>query len=805
MFINYLKIALRNLLKHKGYSTINIFGLTLGMACCVLIMLYVQDELSYDRYHANAERIYRVSRQWTNQDGRISLHLGHIAPPFGPLLKSDFPASVLEVTRFLRPGTPLVSYGDHHFQESRFFFADSTVFSIFSWELISGDPMTALAEPNSVIISESTSKKYFGSEDAVGKVLRYNQQEDLKVTGVMRDIPENSHFQADFLCSFISFENAVGAQNLERNWGSNNFATYILTPETFDPAAFMAQLPAFIDKHMGPAPNGNRPSTGTQLNLWPLSSIHLTSHLDSEVEPNSDVTYIYVYSAVALFVLLIACFNFMNLSTAHASRRAKEVGIRKVLGAYRLLLIRQFLGESILISFIALMVALGGVHLLLPWFNAFVAKSLALNYAGNWPGLLALASIAVIVGMAAGVYPAFFLSAFQPASVLKGETARGRAGLKFRSILVVTQFAISIALIVSMGIVYDQLEFMRKKNLGFDKEMIVYLPANSRIREQFAGLRDQLLSQPGITDVTISSRVPSGRLLDSQGGTAEVGGDMRQITSRIADIHVDHNFMKVYRVPFAAGRDFDINLASDSTEAFILNEVSIAAIGWSSAEESIGKRFQYGGRTGKIIGVVRDFHFESLHQKIAPIVFLINPGRFNAVSVRIAAGHAENVLDILKDRWQLLRPSYPFIPQFVDEQFNRQYESEERLGLVFGIFSGLAVVIACLGLLGLASFVAERRTKEIGVRKVLGASIANIVFQLTKQFTLLVLVANLVAWPLAYFVMTSWLDGFAYRTNIGLFTFLFAGALAILVAFLTISYQAIRAAMANPVKSLRYE
>lgn len=805
MFINYLKIALRNLLKHKGYSTINIFGLTLGMACCVLIMLYVQDELSYDRYHANAERIYRVSRQWTNQDGRISLHLGHIAPPFGPLLKSDFPASVLEVTRFLRPGTPLVSYGDHHFQESRFFFADSTVFSIFSWELISGDPMTALAEPNSVIISESTSKKYFGGEDAVGKVLRYNQQEDLKVTGVMRDIPENSHFQADFLCSFISFENAVGAQNLERNWGSNNFATYILTPETFDPAAFMAQLPAFIDKHMGPAPNGNRPSTGTQLNLWPLSSIHLTSHLDSEVEPNSDVTYIYVYSAVALFVLLIACFNFMNLSTAHASRRAKEVGIRKVLGAYRLLLIRQFLGESILISFIALMVALGGVHLLLPWFNAFVAKSLALNYAGNWPGLLALASIAVIVGMAAGVYPAFFLSAFQPASVLKGETARGRAGLKFRSILVVTQFAISIALIVSMGIVYDQLEFMRKKNLGFDKEMIVYLPANSRIREQFAGLRDQLLSQPGITDVTISSRVPSGRLLDSQGGTAEVGGDMRQITSRIADIHVDHNFMKAYRVPFAAGRDFDINLASDSTEAFILNEVSIAAIGWSSAEESIGKRFQYGGRTGKIIGVVRDFHFESLHQKIAPIVFLINPGRFNAVSVRIAAGQAENVLDILKDRWQLLRPSYPFIPQFVDEQFNRQYESEERLGLVFGIFSGLAVVIACLGLLGLASFVAERRTKEIGVRKVLGASIANIVFQLTKQFTLLVLVANLVAWPLAYFVMTSWLDGFAYRTNIGLFTFLFAGALAILVAFLTISYQAIRAAMANPVKSLRYE
>ncbi|HLA69589.1 MAG TPA: ABC transporter permease [Bacteroidota bacterium] len=805
MFSNYLKIAIRNLFKHKGYSFINVFGLTLGMACCILIMLYVQDELSYDRYHTKANRIYRVSRQWMNQDGGISLHLGHIAPPFGPLLRNDFPASVLEVARFLRPGTSLVSYGDHHFQESRFFFADSAVFSIFSWELTGGDPMTALAGPNSVVISESTAKKYFGGEDAMGKVLRLNQQADLKVTGVMKDVPRNSHFQADFLCSFISFENAVGAQNLVRNWGSNNFATYILVPETFDPTAFVAQLPAFLDKHMGAAPNGNLPSAGTQLNLWPLTSIHLFSHLDSEVEPNSDVTYIYVYSAVALFVLLIACFNFMNLSTAHASRRAKEVGIRKVLGAYKQLLVRQFLGESILLSFIALVFALGVVHLTLPWFNVFVEKALAVNYAGNWLGLFALGSIAVIVGVIAGAYPAFFLSAFQPASVLKGETARGKAGLRFRSVLVVSQFAISITLIVSMGIVYDQLEFLRKKNLGFDKEMVVFLPARGQIREQFVALRDQLLSQPGITDVTISSRVPSGRLLDSQGGTAEVRGEMQQITTRIADIHVDHNFMKTYRVPFAAGRDFDVKLASDSTEAFVLNEASIAGIGWPSAEEAIGKRFQYGGRTGKVIGVVRDFHFESLHQKIAPIVFLINPGRFNVVSVRIAAGHAERVLSILKDRWQLLRPNYPFIPQFVGDQFNRQYESEERLGQVFGIFSGLAVVIACLGLLGLASFVAERRTKEIGVRKVLGASAGNIVFQLTKQFALLVLIANLVAWPLAYSIMTWWLNGFAYKTSIGLMTFFLAGVLALLVAFLTISFQAIRAAMTNPVKALRYE
>lgn len=806
MFFNYLKIAVRNLLKHKGYSFINVSGLALGMACCILIMLYVQDELSYDRYHTRAGRIYRVSRQWMNQDGGVSLHLGHIAPPFGPLLKNDFPATVLDAVRFRRPGNPLLSYGEHHFQEPRFFFVDSTVFSVFSWELIDGDPQTALTAPNAVVVSESMAKKYFGDEKAMGKVLRIDQQADLKVTGVMKDIPANSHFRADFLCSFITFERAVGAENLASNYGSNNYATYILVPESFDQAAFEEQLHGFLDKHMGIGRGGRPASASTQLNLWPLTSIHLHSHLDSEVEANSDIAFVYVFSAVAFFVLLIACFNFMNLSTAHASRRAKEVGIRKVLGAYRQLLIRQFLGESVLISFIALIFALGIVHLALPgWFNTFVGKTLGVDYAGNWLGLLALVSITLVVGGLAGFYPAFFLSAFQPAAVLKGETARGKAGLTFRSILVVAQFTISIALIAGMGIVRDQLEFVRKKNLGFDKERVVFLSANDQIRDQFVPLRNQLLAQPGITDVTISSRVPSGRLLDSQGGSAEVGGEMQQLTTRIADIHVDHNFMKTYKIPFAAGRDFDINLAGDSTEAFILNEASVPAVGWASAEDAIGRKFQYGGRNGRIIGIVKDFHFESLYQRIAPIVFLINPGRFNVVSVRIAAGHVEEVLSMLKDRWQLLRPDYPFLPQFVDEQFNQQYESSERLGEIFGIFSGLAVAIACLGLLGLASFVAEQRTKEIGVRKVLGASVGNIVFQLTKQFALLVLIANLIAWPVAYFVMARWLEEFAYRTGIGLTSFLVAGTAALLIAQLTISYHAIRAAMGDPVKALRYE
>jgi len=805
MVSNYLKIAVRNLIKHKGYSFINIFGLAVGMACCILIMLYVQDELGYDRYHEKADRIYRLSRQWTNQDGKISLHLGHVAPPFGPLIRNDFPETVLESVRFLRPGTLLLSQGDTHFQETRFFFVDSTVFSIFSWQLLQGDPITALAEPNMLVLTESMAKKYFGNENPMGKVLRVNQTTDVKITGIMKDVPLNSHFKPDFLCSFASFANAVGRQNLERNWGSNNYATYILVPERFDPVSFAALLPAFIDKYMGLGPAGQRPSQGTQLNLWPITSIHLHSNLDSEVEPNSSITYIYIYSAVALFVLLIACFNFMNLSTAQASRRAKEVGMRKVLGAHKQLLIRQFLGESVLLSFLALVLAVLVVHLALPWFNGFVGKELAMNYAGNVVELLLLLGIAGLVGIVAGSYPAFFLSAFQPAEVLKGETKSGKSGLAFRSVLVVSQFAISITLIVSMGIVFDQLEFVRKKNLGFDKEMVVYLPASTQIRQQFISLRDQLLAQPGITDVTISSRVPSGRLLDSQGGMAELGAEMQQITTRVADIHVDHNFMKTYKISFAAGRDFDINLASDSTEAFLLNEASVFAIGWKSAEEAVGKKFQYGGRSGKIIGVVKDFHFESLHQKIAPIVFLINPGRFNNVSIRVAAGHLEKTLEFLKERWQFLRPNFPFVPQFVDEQFNIQYRSEERLGQVFGLFSGLAVVIACLGLLGLASFIAQQRTKEIGVRKVLGASVASIVFQLTKQFARLVLFANLIAWPLAYYGMAEWLKGFAYATGITFLSFLMAGVLALAIAVVTISYQAIRAAMANPVHALKYE
>ncbi|MEX2116750.1 MAG: ABC transporter permease [Bacteroidota bacterium] len=805
MFSNYLKIAVRNLLKYKGYSLLNIAGLAVGMACCILMLLYVQDELSYDRYHENADRIYRVSRSWKNPNGEISLHLGHIAPPFGPLMKNDFPETVLDVVRFRSIGTPLVSHGENHFQEGRFFFVDSTVFSMFSWPLLQGDPGSVLTEPNTVVLSESTARKYFGSDDAMGKTLRVNQQSDLKVTGVMRDFPRQSHFTADILVSYITFENIVGKQNLERNWGSNNFATYILVPPGFDAPAFSKNLLDLVDTYMGPDPSGVPISNGTQLNLWRLTDIHLHSNLDSEIEANSDIAYVFIYTAVAVFVLLIACFNFMNLSTAHASRRKKEVGMRKVLGAHRTLLIQQFLGESVFLSFLALI--LGGiiVELALPWFNSFVGRDLSMNYAGNLAVVFGLLVLTVLVGSVAGSYPAFFLSALKPVSVLKGGKQRGSRGLTFRSVLVVSQFTISIGLLASMLVVFEQLEFVRTKNLGFNKDRVLYLPTSAEIVSRFPEVRAQLLSQPGITDVTVSSRVPSGRLLDSQNTRAEVGGELKNINERIADIHVDHNFMRTYGVSFTAGRDFDINLASDSTEAFILNEASLAVIGWQSAEEAIGRRIEYGNRKGRVVGVVKDFHFESLHQSIVPIIFLINPGRFNAVSMRIAAGHLNETLDFVRTRWRELRPNYPFIPRFVDEQFDAQYRSDERLGEIFGIFAGLAVVIACLGLLGLAAFVSEQRTKEIGVRKVLGATVSGIVVLLSKDFARLIMVGFIVAIPLVFFGMDRWLDGFAYRVAISWLAFAVAGGAALLIALLTVSFHAVKAALSNPVESLRYE
>lgn len=808
MIRNYLKIGVRNILGQKLYSFINIFGLAVGMAATILISLYIQHELSYDTYHDKRDRIYRVSRQWLNQNGESSLHLGHIAPPFAPLIENDFEGIVDQAVRLMSGYGPLMSVDDKQFEEDNFFFADPDVFKVFSWKFIDGNRETALSEPNTLVLSQTAAKRYFGEVDPVGKSLtfqNFGMEVEMKITGVVEDSPSNSHFQYSMFCSFLTYENVVGREQLMTQFGSNNFATYVLISEESNAAQLEEGIPEFIDKHLGSNNNGDPASNTNKLHLMPLTDIHLHSHLDSEIEANGDIKYVYTYIIIALFILIIACINFMNLSTARSMKRAKEVGVRKVMGAYRSSLIRQFITESVLLALISAIIALAFVAVVLPWFNNFSGKQLSLlTVDPMFFGGLMLA-VVFSVGLLAGSYPAFFLSSFTPVKVLKGAKHSNPSKLNLRSILVVFQFFISICLIIGVGVIGDQIEYMKTKDLGFKKDNMIVLPSNDQIHSNFNLIRERLLKQPSIEDVTFSSRVPSGRLLDSQGGQAEVNGEMKQIDFRIADIHVDHSYLETLEVKFVAGRNFDYQLASDSTEAFILNKAAIIGLGYESPEQAIGKKFNYGGRNGYITGVVNDFHFESLHQSIAPIVFVITQGRARNVIINVKPGAEEEATAYLKTEWEQLRPGATFDYYTIGDRFNSQYEAEEKLGELVSYFSWLTIFVAILGLFGLSSFSIEQNLKEIGIRKVLGASINNVMFMFTKRFAALVIVGIIFAIPVSYWGMNLWLAEFPYATDLQASTFIIGGGLALLFAMTTVSYEIIKAALTNPVNTLRSE
>jgi putative ABC transport system permease protein len=808
MISNYFKIVARNTKKSPLYVFINIFGLAVGMAVSILILLFVKHELSYDRYHTNADRIVRVSRAWFNQDGEISLHLGHAAPPFAPLIKSDFGDDVEHAVRLFN-ANPLIKYNQEAFVEERFFFADPDVFEVFSWELLEGNDNDLGEFSDAIILTESMAKKYFGNESPIGKSLELElvgQKFPFQVRGIMADTPSNSHFQVDFLASMRPVMDFYGGEEqMMQNFGSNNFSTYLLLAEGVGIKEFEGKLPELIDRHMGADQAGIPASKGTQLFLWPLTDVHLHSNLDSEIEPNGNIDYVYIYLAVALFILLIACINFMNLSTARSSLRSMEVGLRKVMGADRASLVRQFMGESFVMAFVALVFAVILVFVFLPIFANFTGKALSFNLFTNPEYIIGLLGLVLFVGLISGSYPALFLSGFTPSKVLKGIFKAGSGHKQFRSILVTGQFAISVMLIVAVLVVINQLDFMQSKDLGFKKDDLVVLPANQAVTQNYQILKDRLENHSGIKEVSISSRVPSGRLLDSQGASAEINGELSQVNVRIADIHVAHNFIQTFGIPIVAGRNFDFLQATDSTEAFVLNEAAIRAIGWSSPEEAVGKQFNYGNRKGYVTGVMKDFHFESLHQPIVPIVFMISVDRSNLVTIKIDADKKEETLAYLKEEWQQLRPDYPFDPLFVDEGFNRQYEAEAKVKTIFTFFAGLAVLISILGLLGLTTFETEQRTREIGIRKVMGAETFNIVTLLGKDFMKLVLFGFLIAVPISWYGMSQWLEDFAFKIGISWYIFLFAGLGAGLIAAATVAGQAIKAALANPVKSIKNE
>jgi putative ABC transport system permease protein len=680
---------------------------------------------------------------------------------------------------------------------------------------LSGDAQKALERPFTVMLSEKTAQRYFNTTEVIGKTLRASNAFDLEVTGVYKDFPLQSHWHPEFLVSFSTLENdnIYGRRNLETNWGNNSFGTYLLLSAGVDPQAVESRFPAFLDKHFGNHARANWgvPATWvasktTTLSLQKVADIHLTSHLDDEIEVNGNINNVYMMGVIGIVIILIACFNFINLSTARATKRAKEVGLRKVVGAFRNQLIGQYLSESILTTFMALVLALILAWAGIDWLNRFTNKSLSLNLTQNFSLLGLLTVFTLVTGLLAGIYPAFVISSFKPALTLKGKQGALPGKGNVRRVLVVTQFSVSIVLMIATVITFQQLDYLNTRHLGYAKDQIVTLPFYNELRPTYDAFYNEITNSSMIKNIGRSSRVPTGRLLDSYGGARVLRGDSLVNTEiSLKTIAVDEEFFPAYAIEFAAGRNFSKEIATDDSLAFIVNEAAAREFGWADLNAHIQEDFEYAGVRGKLVGIVKDFHFESLHQRIVPMIFLARKDRLNVLSFTLPGKDVKQALEFLEKKWKEFLPASPFSYQFLSENYRQLYEAEQKQNQLFTIFSGLAIFIACLGLFGLATFNTLQRVKEIGIRKVLGASVPSILGLLSKEIILLIVAANLVAWPVAWYLMSNWLQAFAYHISISLVTFLLAAVLAVLIALLTVSAQTIKAALSNPANTLRYE
>lgn len=807
MLKSYLKIGFRNLVKYKFISFINLFGLSIGLTCCLLIFMYVKNEFSYDRFHQKAENIYRIERTFKDpESGMSTLELGAVAPPFAPLLLNDF-KEIKNLTRFIPNGSTPLRYEEKMFNQEDVYWADEKFFEVFDAETSMGNPKKALSEPYSVMLSEDAAKKYFGDSDPMNKIIRLNNQFDFRVTGVFQALPANSHFHPEVMLSFSTLRDPsiYGEENLRTNFGNNAFYTYLLLPEGYDPETLEAQFPAFLDRHInegGPI----KASQYSSLQLRKLTDIHLKSHRDDEIEENGDIKRVYIFSAIAVFILIIASINYMNLATARSVLRAREIGIRKVVGAGKREIIVQFLSESVVICWLAAIVAFLLIWSALPWLNRMSGQELSFGILLHWNVLILILLFPFVVGLISGIYPALFLSSFQPVKVLKGTLKVGGRSTSFRKVLVVTQFSISIILIICTAIVFQQLRFMQSKSLGFAKDHIVTLNNNTALGENYEAFRTALLANPNIKNAGRSSRIPSGRLLDASGSQINRGDSLAPTKADIKVVAVDEDFIPTYGISIVQGRNFSRNFGAD-TSAFLINEAAVRILGLSSPNDAVGKGFQYGPRRGELVGVFNDFHFESLHQRILPMVFQMSTSAdgYGNISIKVSGANVADALTHIESTWKKFVPEIPFEYSFLDEQFADLYQAEARQRSIFSVFTAIAIFIACLGLLGLSAFTITQRVKEIGIRKVLGASVRDIVLILSKDFMILVLAATVIAFPVAWYAMNNWLSDFAYRITIGWSVFVVAGVIAVLVAFITISVQAIKAAVANPIKSLRTE
>jgi putative ABC transport system permease protein len=819
MIRNYLKVAIRSILRNKLTAFINIAGLALAMMCSIMIYMFVADELSYDRYNTKSDRTYRVTRNFLNKDGVPNLHLASVAPPIGPLLKNDFgEIEIMARTLTTNMVIGLEENGElvKNFYEDHLYLAEPDIFKIFDIEIISGNASTSISRPFTIMLSEEAAKKYFGDQDALGKRLRVNNQFDLEVTGVFKSLPPQSHWHPKFLVSFSTLENdnIYGRKGLETNWGNNAFSTYLVLDEGVDPKKVEAGLPDFMERHFGNFVKNNwggapdyKASKATTLFLQKLTDIHLYSHLDDELEVNGNINNVRMMAVIGIFIILIACFNFINLSTARATKRSKEVGLRKVVGAIKGQLISQYLSESILISVFALITAIALSFFAIAWLNVFTDKSLSLNPASHWLLYLGLLVFATFVGLLAGLYPAFVLSSFKPALVLKGHQGSAKGKGMVRRSLVVTQFSISIVLLIATAITFQQLNYLNSQNLGYDKDQIINLGYYSDdLSQNYEAFYNELLNSSAVENVTRSSRIPTGRLLDSSGPPLITKGDSlinSSVTTKY--VSVDEEFFRTYGMEMIAGRDLSKEFANDDSLSFIVNETAARAYGWQNLGDGINKDFKYADINGKLVGIVKDFHFESLHQSIIPIVFSSYPQNFRNLSIRISGGQMKEGLEHVEKVWKEFLLNRPFIYTFLSEHYKKLYLEEQKQNQLFTIFSGLAIFIACLGLFGLATFNTLQRIKEIGIRKVLGASVSSILTLLSREIIVLILIANLIAWPLAWYFMNKWLDTFAYHVDMSLAIYIVSAIAAVLLALFTVSAQTIKAAMTNPASTLKYE
>ena len=790
MLTNYLRVALRTLRRKPGYAALNVVGLAVGLACCLFLLLFVREEVSYDRFHPSAESIYRVNMEVPQLDATIAISPNIVAP----LFKREFP-EVLAATRVEAHGG-VVRAGDRILDDNNFYFADSTFFDVFDgFTLIVGDAATALTRPNTVVLTASTAKKFFGDADPLGQTIVRNNSQEFEVTGVMADVPATSHFSFDFLASFASRE--FWANN--EQWGSANFFTFVRLPNAGAAAPLQAKITALTDRLRAQDEDNAR-----ILALQPLTSIHLRTDVAYDLDATGDVKTVYGLTTVALLILLIACINYMNLATARAGQRAQEVGLRKSLGAYRGQLIGQFYSESALLTLGGVLLALGIVGLGLPAFNTLSGKELGFAALGQ-PGVIALIiGTFLVVSLVAGSYPAFYLSAFHPARVLRSRATTGGGAAWLRKGLVVLQFSISAVLIAGTLIVLSQIRFMSDQALGFDKEHLVVLPLNDEILvEKYPAMEEALRQHPGIVATAGINQIP-GQLGWTSGFHAE--GLAEEDAFPIKGLPAQATVVEGLGLTLVAGHGFpDSPPEPDSANYLhILNETAIAKLGWTP-EEAIGRRVAVDSRWGELIGVVEDFHFRSLHETIEPLSIWYEPRHVRNLAIRLAPGETRAGLAHVEAVWGQFAAHRPFSYRFLDDVYDRLYRNEQQTGQIVSVFAFLAVFVACLGLFGLASFTAERRTREVGVRKVLGASVPSLVVLLARDFVLLVVVAFVVAVPLAWFGMDAWLDGFAYRVGLGPWPFLIAGVLLFAIALATVSTQALRAATTDPVKALRYE